>query len=112
MDAVGIVEILNTKLEVMKCKKGIHFILQKKINNNSFSKAYKTYEYILWYVNGKEKVRTFTLNHTARVVTEKEEENINKEMENKLLMNIFHLLQDPINFNTILNGEFKGFNSD
>lgn len=112
MDAIGIVEVLNNKLESMKCKKGIHFILHKKIDSNSFSKAYKTYEYVLWYINGKERIKTLRMEHTARVVTEKEEEKTIKELENQLLMSIFNLLQDPINFNTILNGEFKGFNSD
>ena len=48
MDAVGIVEVLNTKLESMKCKKGVHFILHKEIECNSFSNAYKEYKWTLW----------------------------------------------------------------
>ena len=47
MDAIGIVEALNTKFKEMGCKEGIHFILHKEVRYNSFSKAYKEYRWTL-----------------------------------------------------------------
>ena len=112
MDAVGIVEVLNTKLESMKCKKGVHFILHKEIECNSFSKAYKEYKWTLWYINNGEKFKVTTLSNTSRIVTEKEESEMTKYMEESLLTFIFNLLLDHDNLTLMLNGRYKGANTD
>lgn len=112
MDAVGIVEVLNTKLELMKCKNGVHFILHKEIEYNSFSKAYKEYRWTLWYINNGEKFKVTTLSHSSRIVTENEESKMIKYMEEQLLTFIFNLLQDHDNLTSILDGRYKGTNTD
>lgn len=112
MDAVGIVEVLNTKFEWMQCKKGVHFILHKEIECNSFSKAYKEYKYTLWYINNGEKYKVTTISHTSRVVTEKEEADMVKYMEELLLTFILTLLLDHDNLTLMLDGRFKGFDTD
>ncbi len=112
MDAVGIVEVLNTKFEWMQCKKGVHFILHKEIECNSFSKAYKEYKYTLWYINNGEKYKVTTISHTSRVVTEKEETDMVKYMEELLLTFILTLLLDHDNLTLMLDGRFKGFDTD
>lgn len=112
MDAVGIVEVLNTKFEWMQCKKGVYFILHKEIECNSFSKAYKEYKYTLWYINNGEKYKVTTISHTSRVVTEKEETDMVKYMEELLLTFILNLLLDHDNLTLMLDGRFKGFDTD
>lgn len=109
MGAVGIVEVLNTKFEWMQCKKGVHFILHKQIECNSFSKAYKEYKWILWYINNGEKFKVTTLFRTSRVVTEKKESEMTKYMQESLLTSIFNLLLDHDNLILMLNGKFKGY---
>lgn len=109
MDAVGIVEVLNTKFEWMRCKKGVHFILHKEIECNSFSKAYKEYKWTLWYINNGEKFKVTTISHISRVVTEKEESEMTKCMEESLLTSIFNLLLDHDSLTLMLNGKFKGY---
>ena len=112
MDAVGIVEVLNTKFESMNCKKGVHFILHKEIKCNSFSKAYKEYKWTLWYISNGEKFKVTTLSHASRVVTEKEESEMTKYMEESLLTFIFNLLLDHNNLTLMLNGRYKGVDTD
>lgn len=109
MNAVGIVEALNKKFESDGCKKGVHFILHKKISANSTMKAYKEYDYTLWYINEGKKYQATRIVHTARVVTEKEEENIVNYMEEALLMRVFSILQDSINLKSMLDGSFTGY---
>ena len=112
MDAVGLVDVLNTKLESMKCKKGVHFILHKEVECSSFSKAYKEYKWTLWYINNEEKFKVTTLSHTSRVVTEKEESEMTKYMEDSLLTSIFNLLLDHDNLTLMLDGRYKGADTD
>lgn len=109
MDAIGIVETLNKKFESMECKKGVHFILHKEIECNSFSKAYKEYKWTLWYINSGEKFKVTTLSHTSRVITEKEESEMVKYMEESLLTLILNLLLDHDNLTLMLDGKFKDY---
>lgn len=109
MNAIGIVEALNKKFESGGCKKGVYFILHKKISTNSTIKAYKEYDYTLWYINEGKKYQATRIVHTARVVTEKEEENIVNYMEEQLLMRVFSILQDSINLKSMLDGSFTGY---
>ena len=112
MDAVGIVEVLNTKFECMGCNKGVHFILHKEIECNNFSKAYKEYKWTLWYINNGEKFKVTTLSHISRIVTEKEESEMTKYMEELLLDFIFNLLLDHDNLTLVLDGKYKGTDTD
>ena len=112
MDAIGIVEVLNTKLESMKCKKGIHFILHKEIKYNSFSKAYKEYRWTLWYINNEDKSVVNTLSYTDKATTENEYSKINEYMEKSFLSLIYSLLLDNSNLNLMLNGKYRGNNPD
>lgn len=109
MNAVGIVEVLNREFEYNGCKKGVHFILHKKISANSTMKAYKEYDYTLWYINEGKKYQVTRVVHTSRVVTEKEEESIVNYMEEQLLLRIFSILQDSINLKSMLDGSFTGY---
>lgn len=108
MDATGIVEVLNKRFEAMKCKKGIHFILHKRIDSKPI-KAYKEYNFTLWYVNGDNKYPVTNITHISRVVTESEKNNAIKYMEEQLLMNIYSLLLDNVNLNSMLDGSFTGY---
>lgn len=109
MDAVGIVEALNIKFEDMKCKKGVHFILHKMVICNSTIKAYKEYDYTLWYIADGKKYQVTRIVHKARVVTEKEENDVIKFMEKSLLSSVFNLFLDHNNLILMLDGKFKGY---
>lgn len=107
MDATGIVEELNNLIESLECKKGVYFILHKKIVPSSI-KAYKEYDYTLWYINGKNKYQVTRIFHTARAVTEKEENCTIKYMETQLLQRIFSIIKDT-KFLEMINGNFIGY---
>lgn len=87
MEAVDIVEALNQYHEEQGI--GGQFILQKKVELNETVKAYKTYEYIVWFIKGKDKVRAATVSYTGRGVTDKEEETINKLLSTNLTKVLF-----------------------
>lgn len=108
MDSEGIVEVLNRKFEAMKCKDGVHFILHKRVEDKPI-KAYKEYRFTLWYVSRNTKYPVTCITYTSRVVTESEKNNIIRHMEEQLLMNIYSLLQDNINLNSMLDGSFTGY---
>lgn len=108
MEAVGIVKVLNKQFKGMNCKEGVQFILQKKVTPSTI-KAYKEHDYTLWYMNNNKKYQATRIVHTARVVTEKEEEDINKYMEEQLLMRIYSILLDNNNLKSMLDGSFTGY---
>lgn len=109
MNAVEIVEALNLKFELMNCAKGVHFVLHKQIEVNSVVKAYKDFDYTLWYVSEKGKYQVMRHAETARVVTEKEKEDFIKHMDRKLLIDIFSLFQDGVYLKFMLDGSFIGY---
>ena len=109
MDAVEIVEALNTKFKIMNCAEGVHFILHKRIEVNSIVKAYKDFNYTLWYISKEGKYQVIKHTETARVVTEKEREDFIKHMDKKLLIDIFSLFQDNNTIKTMLDGNFTGY---
>lgn len=108
MDATEIIKVLNKEFEIDNQSNKIFFILQKKIIPNSI-KAYKTYEYTLWYINDKTKYKATRMEHTARVVTEKEEADMIKYMDSQLLHYIFRTLQDPVLIADMKKGNFTGY---
>lgn len=107
MNAHNFITVLNEEFEANKSK--AHFVLLRKTTYSAVSKAYKEYEYTLYYIIGKSKYTVTTINHTARVVTDKEEENVQTYMAEQLLHRIFSLFQDTENYHKMLNGEFKGY---
>lgn len=109
MEAVTIVEILNKKFELMNCVKGVHFILQKLTKNNNSFKAYKEYNYKLWYLYNGQKHIIIDIKHTAREVSDSEKAENIKYMDEQLLLRIFSLFTDNININPMLKGEFQGY---
>ena len=109
MNAVEIVEALNKEFETKECKKGVCFILHKKISSDSTIKAYKEYDYTLWYINEEKKYQAARIVHIDRVVNEKEEKQVISYMEKALLMKIFSLLQDSNTIKSMLDGSFTGY---
>lgn len=108
MEAVGIVKVLNNKFKAMNCKDGVQFILQKRVTPSTI-KAYKEHDYTLWYIFNNKKYQVTRIVHTARVVTEKEEEYINKYMEEELLMRVYSILLDELNLKSMVDGSFTGY---
>ena len=109
MNAVEIVEALNTKFKMMSCAEGVHFVLHKQIEPNSIIKAYKDFDYTLWYISKKGAYQVMGHKETARTVTEKEREYVISRMDKKLLMDIFSLFQDNNTIKTMLDGNFTGY---
>lgn len=108
MDAVGIVETFNKKIEGFRHNKDIYFVLHKKIECMAI-KAYKQYDYTLWYINKDKKYQAIRIVHSARAVTDKEKEDIVKYMECRLLDSILGILLTPDVFDLMLEGKFTGY---
>lgn len=103
MNAIGIVEAFKNYIGIPN---NTNIVLQK-VKTPSSIKAYKIYEWILWYISTVGKYQIFTIKDTLRETTDQElESNINK-MENELLKRIFNLLGTQ-EAGAMSNGNFRG----
>lgn len=109
MKTENIIEGLNRHIEIRRKELGIdtsgHLILTKKITTNTSFKAYKTYEYTLWYRDFKDKYRIITISKTDRVIGN--EEDILKELDIDLCIAIFNWIGTDF-YNKIMKGEYDG----
>lgn len=78
MEAVDIVEALNQYHEGQGI--GGQFVLQKSVEPNETVKAYKKFEFIVWFVKDKIKTRVVTVGFTGRVVSDREAELADKHL--------------------------------
>lgn len=99
MEATDIVEALNQYYEKLN-NKG-HFVVQKSIMPDATIKAYKVCTIIVWFINGRNKQRVVEVKRTVRMVTDKEETKINKELNIELTRSLFEYVNS--NEFTLLN---------
>lgn len=78
MEAADIVEALNQYHEEQGI--GGQFVLHKTIEPNETVKAYKRFEFIVWFIKDKNKIRTVTVSFTGRVVSDREAELADKHL--------------------------------
>lgn len=102
------VEIINTFNKFLGDIDGVVIVLQRTKMQTKI-KAFKEYTWIVWYINKEKKYRLFTINHSAREVTESEEKHNIKLMEESLLSNLFNIIQDDKLLKSLRNGEFTGW---
>lgn len=103
-----IIECLNKNIELRRKELNIevkgHLVIQKKITSDSTFKAYKNYEYTVWYIRGKERFRVITVNCKERVINDSQNEIVTNRIEEELVINIFKFIQSE-DYNTILYGK-------
>lgn len=87
MEAADIVEALNQYYEKFD-KKG-HFVMQKSIMPDATIKAYKVCTIAVWFINDKDKQKVVEVKCTSRIVTDKEEAKIDKELSIELTKVLF-----------------------
>ena len=108
MRVEDIIEGLNRHIEYKRELLGVnttgHLVLQKSINPHSTFKAYKEYNYSVWFVKNRKKYRVITVNIVDKVL-EGQEETIIRRMNTELCTNIFNLIGSEVH-NQIVNGEY------
>ena len=110
MKAEDIVEALNIYKKQTRKRNHIdakeHLVLQRNIQENSIFKAYKTYLYTLLFVVNRKKYKVITVSLTNKVL-EGQEEGMIKDMDNRLCIALFELL-DTEYYRQILKDEYYG----
>ena len=105
MKAEDIIEGLNRHIETKRQSLSImttgHLVLQKSMKPHQTFKAYKEYEYVLWFVKGGKKCRVITLKHTAKVL-DGQEESLLGELNIMLSELIFNWIGSPFYDNVIM----------
>lgn len=103
-----IVEALNLHIEykrkLLNINSSGHVVLQKTIKVNPTFKAYKEYEYILWFVKSKYKCALIRVKETAKVI-DGLEEAINRRLNIELGKQIFNLIDSNL-FKQVIQGEY------
>lgn len=108
MRVEDIIEGLNKHIEYKRELLGVsttgHLVLQKSSNPHPTFKAYKEYNYSVWFIKRGKKYRVITVNIVDKVLEGKEETMI-RRMNIELCTNIFNLIGSEI-YNQIVNGEY------
>lgn len=108
MRVEDIIEGLNKHIEYKRELLGVsttgHLVLQKSSNPHPTFKAYKEYNYSVWFIKKGKKYRVITVNIVDKVLEGKEEAMI-RRMNIELCTNIFNLIGSEI-YNQIVNGEY------
>lgn len=108
MRVEDIIEGLNKHIEYKRELLGVsttgHLVLQKSSNPHPTFKAYKEYNYSVWFIKKGKKYRVITVNIVDKVLEGKEETMI-RRMNIELCTNIFNLIGSEI-YNQIVNGEY------
>lgn len=108
MDAVGIVEVFESLLNLNKgCKIVLH-----KSKMLTEVKAYKRYIGTVWFINGSGRYSILEVSNNYREVTDSEIEKNIKNMECLLLQELYRLCRNNELIEALHNGEFTGFNKD
>lgn len=113
MKAEDIIEGLNRSIEdrrdVLKIKTVGHLVLQRTVKVHQTFKAYKEYEYIIWFVKSSKKYKVITLKKTAKVLDGQEEDMI-RIMNIELSRLIFNWVGSD-SYECIIKGEYNEFTS-
>lgn len=114
MKAEDIIEGLNRSIEdkrdILKIKTTGHLVLQKIVNPHQTFKAYKEYEYVIWFVKGGEKHRVITVKETAKVLDGQEETMI-RRMNVELSRLIFNWIGSNF-YEQVIKGEYNGYTDE
>lgn len=107
MSKENIVEVLNEHLTAQRNGSNVkgHFVLHKNVQTESIP-AYKTYMANLWYVQDMKKFEVLKVSLTDRVLYG-EEESMIKNMETKLLFEIFDMYGSD-KWSKIVKGDIDG----
>lgn len=110
MKAEDIIEGLNQSIEdkrdALKIKATGHLVLQRTVKPHQTFKAYKEYEFIVWFVKGGKKYRVITVKETAKVIDGQEETMI-RRMNVELSRLIFNWIGSDF-YEQVINGEYNG----
>lgn len=112
MKLEDIIEGLNRHIEGRRKNLGIdpiqgHLVLQKTIKPHSTFKAYKEYNFTIWFVKGRDRFVVLMINHVARVV-DGHEETLMKEMTIRLSEMIFNWMGSNF-YEQVVKGEYNGY---
>lgn len=114
MRVEDIIEGLNRHIEYKRELLGVgtngHLVLQKSNNPHPTFKAYKEYNYSLWFVKRGKKYKVITVNIVDKVL-DGQEESMMRRMNIELCTNIFKLIDSEM-YNQIVNGEYDGYKDE
>lgn len=102
----GLNRSIEDKREVLKIKTTGHLVLQKTVKPHQTFKAYKEYEFVIWFVKGEKKYRVITVKETAKVLDGQEETMIRK-MNVEFSRLIFNWIGSDF-YKQVINGEYNG----
>ena len=114
MKAEDIIEGLNRHIETKRQSLSIvttgHLVLQRSMKPHQTFKAYKEYEYVLWFIKGSKKYRVITLKYTAKVL-DGQEESLLRELNVKLSELIFDWIGSSF-YEDVVKGEYNGYTDE
>ena len=107
-----VIEGLNRHIENKRKSLGInplqgHLVLQKTVKSNDTFKAYKEYNFTIWFVKGRDRFVALMLNYRDRVI-DGQEERIMKEMTIRLSEMIFNWIGSNF-YEQVVKGEYNGY---
>lgn len=110
MRVEDIIEGLNKHIEERRKALSIntkgHLVLQKNNTPHPTFKAYKEYNYYVWFVKGNKKYKVITVSITDKVV-EGHEETILRKLDVELCKTILSFI-DSFMYEAIVKGEYHG----
>lgn len=110
MESFDIISNFNNILRESGCKDSVRLVLQRTITPHDTIRAYKTYTYTLWYINGKDKHKVAVMEHTDRVATDSEASRMVKYMDDRLLEFTYRLLLgSDMTLKDMIDGTFTGY---
>ena len=109
-----IIEGLNRSIEDYRKARNIvttgHLVIQKSIKPHKTFKAYKEYEVIVWFINGKNKYKTVHYTETAHIIDGREE-RILKEINISVCRFLFNFVNSSM-FEKVITGEYNGYKDE
>ena len=106
----GLNRSIEDKREVLKIKTTGHLVLQKTVKPHQTFKAYKEYEFVIWFVKGGKKYRIITVKETAKVL-DGQEETIVRRMNVELSRLIFNWIGCNF-YEQVRKGGYNGVSED
>ena len=114
MKAEDIIEGLNRSIEdkrgALKINTTGHLVLQRTVKPHQTFKAYKEYEFVIWFVKCGKKYRVITVRETAKVI-DGQEETIMREMNVELSRQIFNWIGCSF-YEQVIKGEYNGYTDE
>ena len=114
MKAEDIIEGLNRSIEdkrdALKIKTTGHLVLQRSVKPHQTFKAYKEYEFIIWFVKSGKKYRVITVKETAKVL-DGQEDTIMREMNVKLSRLVFNWIGSNF-YEQVIKGEYNEYTDE